>query len=209
MEFHNPGFFLKPGMFATVRIAAELQPSALLAPGMAVLRSGENNTVFVALPGGKFEPRTVALGLRAEEDYWTRWSLLWRKRKAVTGMVGSKCKKCGTAQFPPQLQPQLTFRWAVVTTSEPPAIAYAASAIKAKSVRMFNRVSRHTSGCHRSSGNGEPRIPNLDLQSVASIWVAISKNSLEPNEALKPIDFDRGSVTATICAPPSWGVIFK
>jgi len=42
------------------------------------------------------------LGLRAEEDYWTRWSLLWRKRKAVTGMVGSKCKKCGTAQFPPQ-----------------------------------------------------------------------------------------------------------
>ena len=45
---------------------------------------------------------TVDLGLRAEEDYWTRWSLLWRKRKAILGLVGSKCKKCGTPQYPPQ-----------------------------------------------------------------------------------------------------------
>ena len=42
------------------------------------------------------------LGLRAEEDLWTRWSLLWRKRKQVLGLWGSKCKKCGTPQFPPQ-----------------------------------------------------------------------------------------------------------
>jgi RND family efflux transporter MFP subunit len=68
MEFHNPGYFLKPGMFATVELTAELSPSAVLVPDSAVLRSGENNTVFVALEGGKFEPRAVALGLRAEGD---------------------------------------------------------------------------------------------------------------------------------------------
>jgi 3-hydroxy-3-methylglutaryl CoA synthase len=44
----------------------------------------------------------VDLGLRAEEDFWTRWSLVWRKRKTILGLVGSKCKKCGTPQFPPQ-----------------------------------------------------------------------------------------------------------
>src|SRR6185503_10717308 len=49
MEFHNPGFFLKPGMFATVEVHAELEPEALLVPDSAVLRSGEKNTVFVAL----------------------------------------------------------------------------------------------------------------------------------------------------------------
>ena len=32
MEFHNPGLFLKPGMFATVQVRAELEPSALLVP---------------------------------------------------------------------------------------------------------------------------------------------------------------------------------
>ncbi|HWI58782.1 MAG TPA: efflux RND transporter periplasmic adaptor subunit [Bacillota bacterium] len=68
MEFHNPGYFLKPGMFATVQVVSELQPSALLIPDMAILRSGEKTTVFVALAGGRFEPRTVALGPQAEND---------------------------------------------------------------------------------------------------------------------------------------------
>ncbi len=42
------------------------------------------------------------LGLRGEEDKWTRWSLVWRKHKLILGMLGSKCKKCGTQQFPDQ-----------------------------------------------------------------------------------------------------------
>lgn len=44
----------------------------------------------------------VESGLRSEEDLWTRWSALWRKRKEVLGLVGSRCRKCGTAQYPPQ-----------------------------------------------------------------------------------------------------------
>jgi len=70
MEFHNPGYFLKPGMFATVQVISEVQPSVLLAPDMAILRSGEKNTAFVALEAGKFEPRTVTLGLQAENDMY-------------------------------------------------------------------------------------------------------------------------------------------
>jgi len=68
MEFHNPGYFLKPGMYATVEMSDELAPAALLVPEMAVLRSGEKNTVFVAREGGRFEARTVVLGPRAGED---------------------------------------------------------------------------------------------------------------------------------------------
>ena len=70
MEFHNPGYFLKPGMFVSVEIASELEPSALLVPDSAVLRSGEKNTVFVALPGGKFDPRTVALGPKPKDNLY-------------------------------------------------------------------------------------------------------------------------------------------
>ena len=66
MEFHNPGLFLKPGMFANVELKAGLKESALLVPDSAILRSGEKNTVFVALEGGKFEPRVVAIGVRGE-----------------------------------------------------------------------------------------------------------------------------------------------
>jgi 3-hydroxy-3-methylglutaryl CoA synthase len=42
------------------------------------------------------------LGTRSEVDLWTRWSLNWRKRKVMLGLWGSKCKMCGTVQFPPQ-----------------------------------------------------------------------------------------------------------
>jgi RND family efflux transporter MFP subunit len=84
MEFHNPGFFLKPGMFATVELTAELSPSAVLVPDMAVLRSGEKNTVFVALDGGRFEPRTVVLGARAQGDLYEVASGLKEGERVVT-----------------------------------------------------------------------------------------------------------------------------
>jgi len=66
LEFENPGYFLKPGMFVSAQITSELEPSALLVPDSAVLRSGAQNTVFVALTGGKYDARTVALGPEGE-----------------------------------------------------------------------------------------------------------------------------------------------
>ncbi|HXI71042.1 MAG TPA: efflux RND transporter periplasmic adaptor subunit [Verrucomicrobiae bacterium] len=66
LEFENPGYFLKPGMFVSALIHAQLEDSAVLVPESAVLRSGARNTVFVALDGGKFEGRNVMLGVEAE-----------------------------------------------------------------------------------------------------------------------------------------------
>ena len=70
LEFENPGYFLKPGMFVSVRIVSELKPSAVLVPDSAVLRSGERDTVFVALPGGKFDARAIALGQQADGGFY-------------------------------------------------------------------------------------------------------------------------------------------
>jgi multidrug efflux pump subunit AcrA (membrane-fusion protein)/rubrerythrin len=84
MEFHNPGYFLKPGMFATVQVLSELAPSVLLVPDMAILRSGEKNTVFVALDGGRFEPHTVTLGPQAENDTYQVLSGLSEGDRIVT-----------------------------------------------------------------------------------------------------------------------------
>jgi multidrug efflux pump subunit AcrA (membrane-fusion protein) len=84
MEFHNPGYFLKPGMFATVQVFSELDPSVLLVPDMAVLRSGEKNTVFVALAEGKFEARTITLGPQAENGMYQVISGLKEGERIVT-----------------------------------------------------------------------------------------------------------------------------
>src|ERR1017187_10218745 len=68
LEFENPGYFLKPGMFVSAQIQAELEPSVVLVPDSAGLRSGAKNTVFIALDGGKFEARDVMLGLEAQDS---------------------------------------------------------------------------------------------------------------------------------------------
>jgi RND family efflux transporter MFP subunit len=84
MEFHNPGLFLKPGMFATVELNAEIEPSALLVPDSAVLRSGEKNTVFAALDNGHFEPREVTLGPRGENNTYEVLTGLKEGERVVT-----------------------------------------------------------------------------------------------------------------------------
>ena len=44
----------------------------------------------------------VDIGMRGEEDKWTRWSLDWRHRKAILGFTGAQCLECGAPHFPPQ-----------------------------------------------------------------------------------------------------------
>ncbi|MBI5968244.1 MAG: OB-fold domain-containing protein, partial [Deltaproteobacteria bacterium] len=44
----------------------------------------------------------VDIGLRGEADFSTPWSLVYRKRKAVLALIGLRCQKCGSPQYPPQ-----------------------------------------------------------------------------------------------------------
>ena len=40
------------------------------------------------------------MGIRAEAPTQTATTVLWRKNKMILGLVGGKCKECGTPQFP-------------------------------------------------------------------------------------------------------------
>lgn len=65
IEFSNPGFTLKPEMFANVELKIDYG-NRLVVPQEAVLDSGTDQTVFVALEGGYFEARKVQLGGRVD-----------------------------------------------------------------------------------------------------------------------------------------------
>src|SRR5207344_3188851 len=43
---------------------------------------------------------TLERGMRAELDKQTPLSVLYRKRDMILGLVGGRCGKCGTLQFP-------------------------------------------------------------------------------------------------------------
>ena len=65
IELENPEEILKPDMFANVTLHADPRPGVLVVPDEAVIRSGRRNVVIVALGGGRFDPRTVQLGIES------------------------------------------------------------------------------------------------------------------------------------------------
>ena len=69
LVFPNRDLKLKPQMYANIRLSARSERPVLVIPGDAVIRSGERNVVFVALDGGKFEPREVTLGMEGRDGY--------------------------------------------------------------------------------------------------------------------------------------------
>jgi RND family efflux transporter MFP subunit len=69
VEFHNPGYELKPGMYATVTLVSQVADEATLVPDVAVINTGLRSVVFTMPQPGRFEAREVKIGLRAENNY--------------------------------------------------------------------------------------------------------------------------------------------
>ena len=62
VTLENPALRLKPGMYATLRIASDARSDALLVPRGAVLSTGERSIVFVRDATGHLVPREVTIG---------------------------------------------------------------------------------------------------------------------------------------------------
>lgn len=67
-ELPNPGWKLKPGMFANVELQIS-RGERLVVPSTAVLDSGTEQLVFVDRGQGMFEPRKVTTGVRTRDWY--------------------------------------------------------------------------------------------------------------------------------------------
>ncbi len=61
--FENTNFKLRPEMLADIKIHADVQHDVLVIPTEAVVRSSDETQVFVDRGEGKYEPRTVRLGV--------------------------------------------------------------------------------------------------------------------------------------------------
>ena len=154
MEFHNPGYFLKPGMFATVKIVSELEPSVVLIPDMAILRSGEKTTVFVALDGGKFDPRTVTLGPQAENDTYQVLSGLREGERIVTSgqfMLDSESQLREAIQK--MLQPQQVSARETNEMSSTPNATNASPSAAPEAVKYICPMPEHISIQYDHPGN--------------------------------------------------------
>ncbi len=69
LEFSNPGFELKPDMYADVSIKASIRKESIVVPKEAVIRSGERNVVILSLGEGRFMAKEITLGVEGGEWY--------------------------------------------------------------------------------------------------------------------------------------------
>ena len=65
LVFDNPDLLLRPDMFSKVKILSDTRTNSIVVPSEAVVRSGGNPQIFVVREPGKFEPRTVRLGVES------------------------------------------------------------------------------------------------------------------------------------------------
>ncbi len=68
MEFPNPKYTLKPDMYADVQLTIDYG-TQIVVPSEAVLNSGTRQVVFIAKPGGYFEPRDIKVGDQFDGKY--------------------------------------------------------------------------------------------------------------------------------------------
>lgn len=68
LEFQNPNYSLKPDMYADVQLTINYG-SQIVVPSEAVLNSGTKQIVFIAKPGGYFEPREIKVGNQFNGEY--------------------------------------------------------------------------------------------------------------------------------------------
>jgi Cu(I)/Ag(I) efflux system membrane fusion protein/cobalt-zinc-cadmium efflux system membrane fusion protein len=68
LAFRNPGYQLKPGMYANIYLKSVIAKDSLVIPQEAVIDSGVRKLVFVATGKGKFQPREIHIGLEGNEN---------------------------------------------------------------------------------------------------------------------------------------------
>lgn len=68
LQFPNPGYNLKPGMYANIYLKSDISKDALVIPQEAVIDSGLRKIVFVSTGKGKFQPREVKLGVEGNHN---------------------------------------------------------------------------------------------------------------------------------------------
>ncbi|MDX8380910.1 MAG: efflux RND transporter periplasmic adaptor subunit [Ghiorsea sp.] len=109
LEFDNPKFQLKPEMFANVTVMASKQINAVVVPSEAIIRTGEQEQLFVVREAGKYEPRQVQVGVSAKGLVQIIDGLEAGEKVVTSGqfLIDSESKlKEATAKMMEQVEPE-------------------------------------------------------------------------------------------------------
>lgn len=88
IEIPNPGFLLKPGMYARVTITTDERRDALVVPSNAVVTFGTQRGVFIAADNNTVSFRPVRIGIEAADQIEMLEGVALGDRVVTTGAAG-------------------------------------------------------------------------------------------------------------------------
>lgn len=100
LEMTNPGFRIKPGMYANMEIESVISQKAVAVPEDALLDTGERQAVIIDVGAGKFKMQEVKVGLKGEGYYQILSGLApgWRVVTSANFLIDSESSFRSTAQ---------------------------------------------------------------------------------------------------------------
>lgn len=113
LRLANPGYMLKPGMTVKIALTGSAAKQQLLVPKQAVLRTGNQDIVILALGEGRFQPRKIQLGgadanhyavtsgLDASDTVVTSAQFLLDSESNIQAVVQQLTQAAETAETPP------------------------------------------------------------------------------------------------------------
>ena len=99
LRFNNPDALLKPNMFAQVAIHANAEDDALVIPKEAVIRSGDQDRVVLALGEGRFKSVAVELGRLDAEHAEIRSGIKAGERVVISAQFLLDSESSKTSDF--------------------------------------------------------------------------------------------------------------
>ena len=116
LKFANPGYQLKPGMYANIYLKSSIAEDGIVIPQEAVIDSGVRKVVFVVLGKGKFEPREVKLGREGNNNEFQVLSGLWEGEEIV---ISAQFMLDSESRLREAIQKMLEVRQGGSTASQP------------------------------------------------------------------------------------------
>ncbi len=100
LEMANPGFKIKPGMYANIEIESVISRKAVAVPEDAVLDTGERQAVIIDVGTGRFKMQDVKVGLKGEGYYQILSGLApgWKVVTSANFLIDSESSFRSTAQ---------------------------------------------------------------------------------------------------------------
>jgi membrane fusion protein, copper/silver efflux system len=195
LEFGNPTLELKPGMYANVRLARELQGNALLIPRDGYIDSGTRNVAFVYLGDGKFLPRVIQVGVHAEDEMVEVLDGLAEGERVVTSGEflldsESRLREAMAKMREPNIGHEMPMRHPATSTARAPAAESGpASTAPAAIQGEMDRITEHYLAMQRQLASDSTTGVGAGARGIAAASEAMLRRVPElPPDARAPIE---------------------